>query len=152
MELIKMNSQPAVTVKLATSVIEIEQCFPIMLQLRSHLLADNFTQQVQTQIEAGYHLSYVYDDQDNQVVGVAGFNIGTNLAWGKYLYVADLVVDEKLRSQGYGEMLFAWLIKYAQDHSCQQFHLDSGVQRFAAHRFYLRHQMNISSHHFSLQL
>jgi GNAT superfamily N-acetyltransferase len=147
-----MNSQPSSTIKLATSVMEIEQCFPVMSQLRSHLLADNFTQQVQTQIEAGYHLAYVYDDQDDQVSGVAGFNIGTNLAWGKYLYVADLVVDEKVRSQGYGEMLFTWLIKYAQDHNCQQFHLDSGVQRFAAHRFYLRHKMKISSHHFFLQL
>jgi GNAT superfamily N-acetyltransferase len=94
------------------------------------------------------------------VVGVAGFNIATNLAWGKYLYVADLAVDESRRlgsahasrSQGYGEVLFTWLIKYAQDHNCQEFHLDSGVQRFAAHRFYFRHKMNISSHHFSLQL
>jgi GNAT superfamily N-acetyltransferase len=147
-----MNSQPSTTIKLATSVIEIEQCFPVMSQLRSHLLAANFAQQVQTQIGAGYHLAYLYDDQDEQVLGVAGFNIATNLAWGKYLYVADLVVDEKKRSQGYGEALFIWLMEYAQNHNCQQFHLDSGVQRFAAHRFYLRHKMNISSHHFSLQL
>jgi GNAT superfamily N-acetyltransferase len=147
-----MNPQPSATIKLATSVVEIEQCFPVISQLRPHLLADNFTQQVQTQRSAGYHLAYIYDDQDDQVLGVAGFNITTNLAWGKYFYVADLVVDEKVRSQGYGEMLFTWLIKYAQDHNCQQLHLDSGVQRFAAHRFYLRHKMNISSHHFALQL
>jgi GNAT superfamily N-acetyltransferase len=147
-----MNPQPSTTIKLATSVVEIEQCFPVISQLRPHLVADNFAQQVQTQRSAGYHLAYIYDDQDDQVLGVAGFNITTNLAWGKYFYVADLVVDEKVRSQGYGEMLFTWLIKYAQDHNCQQLHLDSGVQRFAAHRFYLRHKMNISSHHFALQL
>jgi len=155
-----MNPQPSTTIKLATSVIEIEQCFPIMSQLRSrsvggaqsHLLADNFAQLVQTQMSTGYHLAYIYDDQDEQVLGVAGFNIATNLAWGKYLYVADLVVDEKKRSQGYGEALFIWLMEYAQKNNCQQFHLDSGVQRFAAHRFYLRHKMKISSHHFSLQL
>jgi GNAT superfamily N-acetyltransferase len=147
-----MNPQPSSIIKLATSIVEIEQCFPVMSQLRPHLLADNFTQLVQTQRSTGYQLAYIYDDQDDQVVGVAGFNIATNLAWGKYLYVADLIVDENRRSQGYGEMLFTWLIKYAQDHNCQQFHLDSGVQRFAAHRFYLRHKMNISSHHFSLKL
>ena len=28
----------------------------------------------------------------------------------------------------------------------------SGVQRFGAHRFYLRHGMNITSHHFQLEL
>jgi GNAT superfamily N-acetyltransferase len=147
-----MNPQPSAVIKLATSIAEIEQCFPVMSQLRPHLTADIFTQQVQNQIEKGYHLTYICDDQDNQTVGVAGFNLGNNLAWGKYLYLADLVVDEKVRSQGYGEMLFTWLIKYAQENNCQQFHLDSGVQRFAAHRFYFRHKMKISSHHFSLQL
>jgi GNAT superfamily N-acetyltransferase len=144
-----MNLQASATIQLAISVAEIEQCFPVMSQLRSHLLADNFVQQVQTQMETGYQLAYIHDQQ---VVGVAGFNITNNLAWGKYLYVADLVVDDRMRSQGYGEALFTWLIKYAQKHNCQQFHLDSGVQRFAAHRFYLRHKMNISSHHFSLKL
>jgi GNAT superfamily N-acetyltransferase len=152
MKLIRMNPQPSSIIKLATSIVEIEQCFPVMSQLRPHLIADSFAQQVQEQMQTGYHLAYVYDDQDDQVAGVAGFNIGNNLAWGKYLYVADLVVNEGKRSQGYGEMLFTWLIKYAQDRNCQQLHLDSGVQRFAAHRFYLRHKMRISSHHFSLKL
>jgi hypothetical protein len=31
-------------------------------------------------------------------------------------------------------------------------HLDSGVRRFDAHRFYLNKRMNISSHHFSMVL
>jgi hypothetical protein len=30
--------------------------------------------------------------------------------------------------------------------------LDSGVQRFGAHRFYLRRRMDITSHHFALDL
>jgi GNAT superfamily N-acetyltransferase len=144
-----MSSQSAGIIKLATSVVEIEQCFPVMSQLRSHLDADDFVQQVQIQMTSGYQLAYIHDQQ---IVGVAGFNIANNLAWGKYLYVTDLVVDHRVRSQGYGEALFSWLIKYAQKQNCQQFHLDSGVQRFAAHRFYLRHKMNISSHHFSLKL
>jgi GNAT superfamily N-acetyltransferase len=143
-----MNSQPSASIHLATSIAQIRQCFPVMSQLRPHLQADNFAQQVQAQRSTGYQLAYIYDDQ---VAGVAGFNLASNLAWGKYLYLADLVVNEGSRSQGYGQALFTWLIKYAQDHNCQQFHLDSGVQRFAAHRFYLRNKMNISSHHFSLQ-
>ena len=96
-----------------------------------------------------YQLAYV---SHNDVVGAAGFNITTNLAWGKHLYVADLVVEKEKRSQGYGETLFTWLMAYAKKYECQQLHLDSGVQRFAAHRFYLRHGMRISSHHFALTL
>ncbi|MGX1791676.1 hypothetical protein ACWIDW_01820 [Microbacterium sp. NPDC055312] len=35
---------------------------------------------------------------------------------------------------------------------CRQLDLDSGVQRFDAHRFYLRERMNIDAHHFSQYL
>jgi GNAT superfamily N-acetyltransferase len=74
------------------------------------------------------------------------------LAWGQFLYVYDLVVDEAERSKGYGQKLLTWLIEFAQHHNCQQLHLDSGVQRFDAHRFYLQQRMNITSHHFSTNL
>lgn len=142
-----MSSQAII--KLATDAKEIKGCFPVMFQLRPHLIAEDFVRQVEIQMNAGYQLAYICD---REVVGAAGFNITTNLAWGKHLYVADLVVDRARRSQGYGEVLFKWLIEYAQKHICQQLHLDSGVQRFAAHRFYLHHKMNISSHHFALKL
>ena len=137
-------------IELATSATEIEQCFPIVSQLRPHLNADEFVDLIQQQIALGYQLAYV--TEQDLIVGIGGFHIATSLSWGKYLYVADLVVDEKYRSQGYGEQLFNWLIEYARNNNCQQFHLDSGVQRFAAHRFYLRQKMNITSHHFALKL
>jgi hypothetical protein len=41
-----------------------------------------------------------------------------------------------------------WLMGQAQQAGCAQIHLDSGVQRFAAHGFYLRHRFSITSHHF----
>lgn len=136
-------------VRLATSIAEIQRCLPAILQLRPHLQANSFVRQVQEQKSTGYQLAYL---QANNIVGVAGFNLAQNLAWGKHLYVADLVIDANMRSQGYGEILFSWLVEYAKSNNCQQLHLDSGVQRFDAHRFYLRQKMNISSHHFSLKL
>lgn len=49
-------------------------------------------------------------------------------------------------------MLFEWLVKEAKAQHCQELHLDSGVQRFDAHRFYLKNQMMIRSHHFVMEL
>ncbi|MBI3921087.1 MAG: GNAT family N-acetyltransferase, partial [Armatimonadetes bacterium] len=86
------------------------------------------------------------------VVAVAGFRLSENLAWGRFLYVDDLVTDEAERSRGHGQELLEWLLEYAHQQDCDQFHLDSGVQRFGAHRFYLRHGMDITSHHFALKL
>jgi len=42
-------------------------------------------------------------------------------------------------------------MKHAHERGCGQVHLDSGVQRFAAHRFYLRNGFDIASHHFSVK-
>ena len=71
---------------------------------------------------------------------------------GRFCYVDDLVTDEAGRSLGYGGALFDWLVAEARSAGCQKLDLDSGVQRFAAQRFYLTKRMIISSHHFSLEL
>ncbi|WP_448213937.1 GNAT family N-acetyltransferase [Colwellia sp. MEBiC06753] len=76
--------------------------------------------------------------------------IGEKLAWGKHIYIDDLVTNQQYRSTGVGTLLIDWLKQYAKAQGCQQLHLDSGEQRFAAHRFYLRHGFNIASHHFSI--
>ncbi|MCY7336462.1 MAG: GNAT family N-acetyltransferase [Chamaesiphon sp.] len=68
------------------------------------------------------------------------------------MYIEDLVCSSNNRSQGDGSKLFNWLVDYARAQNCQQLTLDSGVQRFAAHRFDLRHRMEITSHHFTLKL
>jgi GNAT superfamily N-acetyltransferase len=137
-------------VQLAETNAQILACFPVILQLRPFLEITDFVKRVREQMLAGYQLAFLATD--NRVVAVAGFRISQNLAYGKFLYVDDLVVDETERSHGYGEQLFNWLIEYAKQNHCQQLHLDSGVQRFDAHRFYLRHRMKIASHHFSLDL
>lgn len=138
-------------IKIATSIQEISDCFPVMQELRSSLDLDSFISQVQRQQQQfNYQLAYL--QVDGSIQAVAGFRISESLAWGKFLYVDDLVSSSSSRSQGYGSKLFDWLADYARTNHCQQLTLDSGVQRFAAHRFYLRQRMDITSHHFTLNL
>jgi GNAT superfamily N-acetyltransferase len=137
-------------IQLAISATQILQCFDVLNQLRPHLQKTEFLAQIQRQQQSGYQL--VFLAEADQVVAVAGFNLGECLAWGKFMYVYDLVVLEAMRSQGYGQELLKWLMVFAKSHDCQQLHLDSGVQRHAAHRFYLQQRMDITSHHFSLKL
>lgn len=129
---------------------QIARCYPVMAELRPHIAADEFIDRTLRQQQSGYSMAYLEDN--SEVYSVAGFRIGENLAWGLFLYVDDLVTAEQARSRGYGDMIFDWLIEYARQHQCQQVHLDSGVQRFRAHAFYLRKKMIISSHHFALTL
>ncbi len=137
-------------IALAESDADLDRCFPVMLELRPHLELSTFGQQVRRQEQQGYRLAYL--EADGEIRAIAGFRRSECLAWGNFLYVDDLVTRSCDRAQGYGETLFHWLIGYAKAHNCQQLSLDSGVQRFAAHRFYLRQRMEITSHHFARNL
>lgn len=129
---------------------DIARCFPVMRELRPHFELATFVPQVQGQQRDGYRLAFV--EADGVIEACAGFRVSENLAWGRFLYVDDLVTAESARSRGHGALLMNWLIEQARAASCEQLHLDSGVQRFAAHRFYLRERMEITSHHFGLKL
>ncbi|MBA2443166.1 MAG: GNAT family N-acetyltransferase [Rubrobacter sp.] len=121
-----------------------------MRQLRPHLSESEYLGRVRgMQASSGYRMAYA---ADGTVRGVAGFRVTEFLAYGRFLYVDDLVVDGGSRSGGYGKLLFDWLVERARSEGCGQLHLDSGVERHGAHRFYLREGMKISSHHFSLDL
>lgn len=129
---------------------EIERCFAVMAELRPHLASADFVGRVRRQEAGGFRLAFL--EAGGEVQAVAGIRLTENLAWGKFLYVDDLVTRAAERSRGHGDALFDWLVAYARAQGCDQFHLDSGVQRFEAHRFYLRKRMAISAHHFALPL
>ena len=59
-----------------------------------------------------------------------------------------LPFDASGRFRGYGQQLFDWLLTEARQEGCEQLHLDSGVQRYPAHGFYLKNRLHISSHRF----
>lgn len=120
----------------------------VLLELRPQYELAALEAQIRRQQTAGYQLAFV--EREGRVIAVAGFVLGEKLAWRKHLYVDDLVTRSSERSSGAGHALLAWLQDYARQQGCQQLHLDSGVQRFAAHRFYLREGFAISSHHFAL--
>ena len=138
------------TIALAETETDIARCFPVMAELRPHLTAGDFVPRVRRQQAAGYRLAYLEDS--GVVRAVAGYRYLDTLSWGRTLYVDDLVTAEAARSQGYGGRLFDWLVAQARQNNCDALHLDSGVQRFGAHRFYLARRMDIIAHHFALKL
>jgi GNAT superfamily N-acetyltransferase len=138
------------TVLLAESDDQIAACAPVLAQLRPDVTAAGFVARVRGLAAGGYRLACVVEA--GAVVAVAGFHVRENLAWGRHLYVDDLVSDAARRSTGAGAALIEWLAAHARQHGCTSLQLDSGVQRFAAHRFYLRERFVISSHHFARDL
>lgn len=126
---------------------EILATYTLMKQLRPHLEEETYLSQIkQLQLEYGYKLIVIFENEEAKAA--AGYRINHSLAWGKYLYVDDLITDQDSRSRGYANELFDWLDEELHKNHCSAMHLDSGVQRHDAHRFYLNRKMRISCHHF----
>jgi GNAT superfamily N-acetyltransferase len=109
-----------------------------------------FVKQVVRQMKEGYRLACL--EAEGEIQALLGFRILTFLAWGKMLYIDDLITSSAARRKGYGGQLLKWVIEQAKNAGCDQVHLDSGPQRHEAHRLYLNHGMKIIGYHFALDL
>ncbi len=125
---------------------EILSTFDVMAELRPHLARDEYVSLVRKQMEAGYRITFVIDER--VVQAAAGWRFSQNLAWGRFLYIDDLVTRTKTRSRGHGKRLLDHLYALAKQAGWDAVHLDSGTQRKDAHRFYLRERFDITAFHF----
>ena len=142
----------AFEVKTAEAIEGIRRCYPVMRELRPHIKTEaEFIERVRRQqAQSGYTLIYV--EEAGESVACAGFRISEWLAWGKALYVDDLICLESRRGKGFAEALVRRMEELAIRKGCEQFHLDSGTFRLPAHRFYHRLKLGITSFHFSKAL
>ncbi|WP_085520552.1 GNAT family N-acetyltransferase [Tuberibacillus sp. Marseille-P3662] len=121
-------------VKELTTDQEALEAFPVMRQLRQHLNHQTYLEGIQNMREQGYRLFALY--YGNDVVAVAGLNVMMSFAWGRYVWVHDLVTGESQRSKGYGKQMLEFIHNWAREQDCDEVALSSGVQRTEAHRFY----------------
>lgn len=123
-----------------------------LLELRPHL-GDVATAaaRASAQHAAGYRLLAAFAEPEPDAVAVAGFRESETLAWGRTLYVDDLVCRPAFRRQGHSRRLLARVEALARELDCDGVHLDSGPQaeRAPAHALYFAAGMRISAYHFS---
>jgi len=122
---------------------------PVHRQLRPHLPSD-YAGKMARVFEGGGRLTVAV--QDEEVVGVAVWRVAENTSVGRYLYVDDLVTDDRHRSHGVGKSLLSHCEAIARELDCIKLELDSGVQRGQAHRFYFREGFTIGSFKFGKAL
>lgn len=128
---------------------QILRCFELLHLLRPHLLKEAFVDQVREQEKEGYQLLYIQDH--NEIKSVVGYRIGRYLAWGKTLYIDDLITSPEARGTGFGTHLIKWLMGEAKKQGCDSIHLDTGIERDDAHRLYLNLGLKIDCLHLSMK-
>ncbi|MFB1081930.1 GNAT family N-acetyltransferase [Jeotgalibacillus sp. JSM ZJ347] len=118
-----------------TTTEEFVAAFPVMKQLRTHLEKDSYLSLVEEARQTdSYRLFALYEEDD--IVALAGFKPMITLYYGRFVWVCDLVTDQKRRSHGYGEKLLDFVHQWASENGYERVALSSGLQRTDAHRFY----------------
>ncbi len=129
---------------------QVAAAWPVVRQLRPDLDCAALVAAVTRQRDEGFLAAGAY--VDDSCVAFAGYRIQHMLAHGRLLYVDDLVSDSAVRGAGHGRALLEWLRCEARRLGCAALQLDSGCQRQAAHAFYFRAGLHISSFHFNQRL
>lgn len=146
-----MITQTDIRIEKAESDEAIYRTFEVMRQLRPNLAAGDYVSTIQRMRNSdGYQLAALLEA--NEVRALAGYRVMEMLYCGRILYVDDLVTDERQRASGYGKVLMDWLKAEAKRQGCAELHLDSGVQREKAHRFYFRDGLSIIAYHFRVRI
>lgn len=140
-----------VTIAEATTDADIIATRDVMRELRPNIPAESYLATVRRMMQSDGYRVVALRERD-AVRAVAGYRVMEMLYCGRILYVDDLNTGEASRSRGFGRALMHWLRNKARESDCQQLHLDSGVQRAAAHRFYFRERLAINAYHFRLVL
>jgi GNAT superfamily N-acetyltransferase len=136
---------------LARSPADIANCFSIFQELRPKLKdKEAFIDQIQRQIKHGYILSYTRDD--DEIGACMGFRMFETLAWGRILYIDDLITREKSRRKGLAGSLLTHAVEQGRLAKCAEIHLDTGHHRHDAHRLYLSKGFTLNCHHLALVL
>src|SRR6185295_965685 len=122
---------------------DILKCWPVMKELRPHLNETGFLPAVQEMMEEGYILAFI--EEDSIAVAAIGFRYMQLLYNGKQYYIDDLTTLPKSRGKGYGGKLLDYVIDLAKKNGFDAVTLDSGHQRFDAHRLYLNKGFTINA-------
>ena len=141
-------------IRLAETREDVARCFEVVHELRPHLEGEQFVEQVMRQQGRVAIAWRLLEDAGISCAGVRRlphFGKSRVGAFSLRRRFGHRIVCSVPR--GLGRSLFDWLVTPVPGVAgCAQFHLDSGVQRYAAHRFYLGKRMEITvAHHFRAQ-
>jgi GNAT superfamily N-acetyltransferase len=124
------------------------KCWEVVHELRPHLDQEQYLTLILYMIDEGYKMIYI--EENGKGISFCGYRQTTMLHRGRSIYIDDLCTLPEARSKGCGKVLLDYVLEEAKTEALQSIHLDSGHQRYDAHRLYLNFGFKITSHHFAM--
>lgn len=137
-------------IKIAQTKEDFLKCFDVMQALRPHLTPELLLELLPKMQAENYSLIFI--EENGKAISACGFRYLTTLFDGRYIYIDDLSTLPEARGKGHAGALFDYVVEKSKAEGLKAVHLDSGHQRYDAHRLYLNKGMKIVYHHFRLEL
>lgn len=90
--------------------------------------------------------------QNETLLGICGAWITVRIYSGKQLEIDHFVMDEKIRSKGFGKIFISHVENWAIENNCKTVELNSYVQSDKAHKFYFLNEYKVLGFHFQKNL
>jgi GNAT superfamily N-acetyltransferase len=108
--------------------------FSLIQEMYPDITFEEYSAELDEMIPHKYGQIGIYEN--GECLGLSGYWFGTKLWCGKYLECDNVIVSEKHRNKGVGELLFSALKEKAQQLGCTMLALDSYTDNFKAHKFF----------------
>lgn len=113
---------------------EMLQSFPLIHEMYPSITMEEYSRELDMMIPNNYKQVVVFENQE--MIGISGYWIGTKLWCGKYLELDNVFTSSKHRSRGVGDLIFQHLENKAKESKCTMLALDSYTDNFKAHKFF----------------
>uniref|UniRef100_UPI004049BEA2 GNAT family N-acetyltransferase n=1 Tax=Flavobacterium sp. TaxID=239 RepID=UPI004049BEA2 len=90
--------------------------------------------------------------QNNLLIGICGGWLTVRIYSGRQLEIDHFVIDEKIRSGGFGKTFISLLEDWAKEKNCKTVELNAYVQSDKAHKFYFQNEYKVLGFHFQKNL
>jgi len=129
---------------------EVARAFPILVQLRPHLDLETYQRLIHSMKTESYEL-WAFVEHD-EIKGLMGMRVYTDFVRGAHLYVDDLVIDEKYRSQKIGAKLLAFAELEAKQRKIPSLRLACALSNTGGMKFYEREAWTKRSYNYVKKL
>jgi len=88
----------------------------------------------------------------DEIIGVFGLWFMTRHYAGKSCEPDHVYINPEYQNRGFGKEIFEFIFSYCKEKGCETSELNSYVQNFRSHKFYMNHGYVIKGYHFLKKL
>ena len=126
---------------------DINNFLPLIQELMGHRLDDAILKErFKEMFDHKYECHGIYVDET--LAGVFGLWFATRHYCGKTCEQDHVYIKPEYRSMGLGKQVFKWIYNYAKEKGCETAELNSYVENYPSHKFYLNENYVIKGYHF----